>query len=222
MQAGILIKTLRLWPLLAILIFYGCAWTPGRVDAPAEKVVEPVFPPHEVMESQLYSAFLVKNQEALLQCTDESRCAVSLFNLGFIYLYPKSPYYNHQKGIYYMNTLIEKYPHHSFSSLSKIWIDLINRCIAAESSKVQLRGKLKSREVTIKELQKKVEEKTDQVEEKREEYRLEQLEQKNESVESSKDLEAEIDRVEKEIRKKLDQSRAIDVEIERKERELVR
>lgn len=215
-------KILRLWPLLAILILYGCASTPSRVDAPPVKIVEPVFPPHEVMETQLYSAFLVKNQEELLQCSDESRCAVSLFNLGFVYLYPKSPYYNYQKGTYYFSTLIAKYPNHSFASLAKIWTDLVNRCIAAENSKVQLRGRLKSREVTIKELQKKVEEKTEQVEEKREGYRLEQLEQKAESRDSSKDFEAEIDRVEKEIRKKLDQSRAIDVEIERKERELVR
>ncbi|MCU0573265.1 MAG: hypothetical protein MUC41_09755 [Syntrophobacteraceae bacterium] len=222
MQAGTLIKTLRLWPLLALLAFAGCASTASRVDAPSVKIVEPVFPPHEVMESQLYSAFLVKNQEALLQCSEEARCAVSLFNLGFVYLYPRSPYYNHQKGIYYFKTLIEQYPHHSFASLAKIWTDLINRCIAAENLKVQLTGKLKSREVTIKELQKKVEEKTEQVEEKREEYRLEQLEQKTESMESSKDVEAQIDRVEKEILKKLDQSRAIDVEIERKERELVR
>ena len=222
MQAGNFINILRLWPLLALLTFAGCASTASRVDVVPVKIVEPVFPPHEVMETHLYSAFLVENQEALLQCSDESRCAVSLFNLGFVYLYPKSPYYNHQKGMYYFNTLIEKYPDHSFASLARIWTDLINRCIAAENLKVQLRGKLKSREVTIKELQRKVEEKTEQVEEKREEYRLEQLEQKTESADGSKDIEAEIDRVEREIRKKLDQSRAIDVEIERKERELVR
>jgi len=180
------------------------------MDAPALKTVEPYFPPHEVMQNQLYSAFLTENQEALLQCSDDSGCAISLFNLGFIYSYPKSPYYNEKKGIYYFKTLTEKYPDNSFASLAMIWSELINRRIAAEDSKIQLKGKLKSKETAIKELEKKVEEKAEQGEE------------VTGGAESSRDVDAEIDRVEREIRSKLDQSRAIDVEIERKERELVR
>jgi hypothetical protein len=46
------------------------------------------------------------------------------------------------------------------------------------------------------------------------------VEEKTEQVEKAKDVDAEIDRVEKEVRKKLERSREIDVEIERKEREL--
>jgi len=192
------------------------------MDAPALKTVEPYFPPHEVMQNQLYSAFLTENQEALLQCSDDSGCAISLFNLGFIYSYPKSPYYNEKKGIYYFKTLTEKYPDNSFASLAKIWSELINRRIAAEDGKIQLKGKLKSKETAIKELEKKVEEKAEQAEEKGGEERTEQGEVVTGGAESSRDVDAEIDRVEREIRRKLDQSRAIDVEIERKERELVR
>jgi hypothetical protein len=210
-----LFRLMRLWPCIALLTFAACASTPAGMDAPAPKTVEPCFPPHEVMQTQLYSAFLMQNQEALLQCSDDSGCAIALFNLGFIYSYPKSSYYNVKKGIYYFKTLIEKYPDNSFASLAKIWIELVNRCITAESSKVQLKGRLKSKEAAIKELQKKVEGKN-------EEEGTEQAEQFTEGAEGSRDVEAKIDRVEREIRRKLDQSRAIDVEIERKERELVR
>lgn len=209
-----LFRLMRIWPCIALLTFAACASPPGTA-APELKTVEPYFPPHDVMQTQLYSDFLMQNQEALLRCSDDSGCAIPLFNLGFIYSYPKSSYYNAKKGIYYFKTLIEKYPDNSFASLAKIWIELLNRCITAESSKVQLKGKLKSKDAAIKELQKKVEEKS-------EEERTDQAEQVTEGAEGSRDVEAEIDRVEREIRRKLDQSRAIDVEIERKGRELVR
>ncbi|NTW36834.1 MAG: hypothetical protein HGB17_12020 [Syntrophobacteraceae bacterium] len=167
-------------------------------------------------------AFLMKNQEALLQCLDESQCAVYLFNLGFVYSYSNSPYFNQQKGIYYCQVLMNKYPQSSFASLAKIWKELIDRCIAAEKSKHHLKGKLKYREVTIRELHKKVEEKNEHMEEKNAEEKVEQVDKKMEEEERAREVEAKIDRMEKEVRRKLDQSRAIDEEIERKERELVR
>jgi hypothetical protein len=228
MVENMLVKIRFILPRVSILIVFltvaACASTQPKADEPIPKVMEPYFPPHEVMQSEFYSAFLVENQEALLRCTDESLCAIYLFNLGFIYSYPKSPYFNQAKGTYYFDTLMNNYPNSSFSSLAKIWSELVKRCITAENTKHQLRGRLKSKEVTIKELQKKVEEKTEQVEEKTElmEKKTEEVEKKVEEAQRAKDVDAEIDRVEKEVRRKLEQSRAIDVEIERKERELPR
>lgn len=212
------------WALFSfvVLTFAGCASTASKVEMPPARTMEPYFPPHEVMQDGLYSAFLIKNQEALLQCFDDSQCAVYLFNLGFVYSYSKSPYFNEQKGIYYLQMLIDQYPRSSFASLAKIWIDLINRCIAAEKTRHQLRDKLKSKDVTIRDLQKKVEEKNELLEEKNGEEKAEPADRRTEEEQRARDVDAEIDRMEREVRRKLEQSRAIDVEIERKERELTR
>lgn len=222
MVLSVLFRLRWAWISFLILTFAACASTASKTEMPPPIMMEPYFPPHEVIRDGLYSAFLMKNQEALIECQEASQCAVYLFNLGFVYSYSKSPYFNQEKGVYYFRVLMDKYPESSFASLARIWTDLLNRCIAAEQTKHQLKGKLKSKEVTIRELQKKVEEKDEQLGEKNGEEKAESVEKKAEEEHRAREVEAEIDRMEREVRRKLEQSRAIDAEIERKERELTR
>ena len=133
------------------------------------------FPPQRVMESGNYAQFLVENEWSLQHCAGGTGCDVALFNLGFAYAYPQSPYRNLAKALQYFSDLTQKYPQSPFTFQGQAWIAFINDHLALEEARQQLQANLRNRDGTIRSL-----------------------------------------------RAQLNRSRAIDVEMEKKERELLR
>ncbi|MHC1743208.1 MAG: hypothetical protein AB9873_09290 [Syntrophobacteraceae bacterium] len=207
--------------LLVVLLIGGCM-LPSKVEVkPAPQVPKIVFPPHETMQSGAYSALLAESQKTALECSEESQCAVALFNLAFVYSYPQSPYYQQSKGLYYLDALMKTYPQNPLSSEAKVWKELIKKYMVTEYSKKLLKGELKSKKAALKELQK-------QVAQPKEEggrenhYQEEGMPQNTVSKESESESESESDRMERDIQRKLERSQAIDAEIDQKERKLLR
>ena len=64
-----------------------------------------VFPPQKVIETGDFRGFLMENQRNLSTCGEWIECDITLFNLGFIYAYPRSPYRDPQKARRYLHEL---------------------------------------------------------------------------------------------------------------------
>lgn len=170
-----------------------------------------MFPPQEAMKSGNYARFLSENQKALIECADESQCSVALFNLGFIYTYPQSPYYNAPKGLLYFEALIRKYAQNPLTFQARAWTEFIRKSLASETGKTRLKGELKTKETAIKELQKQVEQS------KQTDIDIDRIE-KDLQKQTEMDLQKQ---TEKDLQQQIERSRQIDVEMERKERELL-
>jgi hypothetical protein len=180
---------------LVILVMAGCSSPPLNHDKQVPQVVLPIFPPQEVMQGGDYAAFLEKNQAVLKECQDDAQCAMALFNIGFVYAYPQSPHYHQARGQKVFEELIQKYPQSPWALEAKAWTELVKKSIVSETNRNRLKGKIKSKESTIKELQK--------------------------QIEQAREMDTEIDRREKELQKMIERSRQIDMEMDRKERELL-
>jgi hypothetical protein len=201
-----------------VLLLGGCMF-PSKVEVKqAPQAPKIVFPPHETMQNGLYSALLADSQKTALACSEESDCAVALFNLAFVYSYPSSPYYQQSKGLYYLDALIKTYPKNPLASEARVWKELIKKYMVTEYSKKILKGELKSKNAALKELQK-------QVVQPKEEGAREMIQNHDEGTAQSvvpKEVESESDRMERDIQRKLERSQAIDAEIDQKERKLLR
>jgi hypothetical protein len=204
---------------ILILLMAGCASPPLDHVKEEPTVVVPAFPPQAVMQSGNYLEFLMENQLALKECKDDIHCAVALFNLGFVYVYPSSPYHNQKKGLQYFDDLIKKYPQSPLALQAKAWNELVKNNIASEASQHRLKGRIKSKETAIKELQKQVEQSKEldiEIDRKEKELQMQ--------IERSRQIDIELDRIdrkEKELQKQIERSRQIDIEMDRKERELL-
>jgi hypothetical protein len=192
-RISLVIRTKGL-PLL-MLILAGCSSPALNYVQPELIIVAPVFPPQEVMESGNYEAFLQENETALQECKDDVQCAIAMFNLGFIHAYPKSPQHNRSKGLEYFEQLIAKYPQSPWAIQAKAWTELVKKTISLEASQNRLKGQIRAKGTTIKELQK--------------------------QIEQSREVDLEIDKKEKELQKQIERSRQIDIEMDRRERELL-
>jgi hypothetical protein len=147
----------------------GCASMPSS-DKPRE-----AFPPQQVMEDGNYARFLAENRQLLERCQGSAGCEVALFNLGFVYAYPPSPYHNPGKALQYFDDLIKKYPRTSWAFEGRAWRALLTANLTSEEKRRRLQADLRSKDATIRTL-----------------------------------------------RTQLDRSREIDMEIDKKERELLR
>ncbi len=214
-------RVLHATVIIGVLLVGGCM-LPSKADVkPAPQAPKIVFPPHETMQNGLYSALLAESQKAALACSEESDCAVALFNLAFLYSYPQSPYYQQSKGLYYLDALIKAYPRNPLSSEARVWKELIKKYMVTEYSKKVLKGELKSKNAALKELQKHV---VQPKEEGGGEIPLnhEGHDQGGGQNSVPKEGESESDRMEMDIQRKLERSQAIDAEIDQKERKLLR
>jgi hypothetical protein len=137
-----------------LLCFCGCA--PALVIVPPAPPPLPVFPPQKVMESGDYAGFLGENMQALNDCNGTNLCEVALFNLGFIYAYPKSPYYDHTKGLPYFSELIKKYPQSPWAFQATAWIDIMKKNMTSEDKRRRLQGEVKSKDAAINELKQQI------------------------------------------------------------------
>jgi hypothetical protein len=191
----------------------GCVLFSKKQEQPAPVVVLPIFPPQEVMQNGDYAGFLRANQVALAECKDDEQCAIAMFGIAFVYAYPPSPYYDLSLGLHYFNGLVQKYPQSPWAHQAKAWSVFMKKSISSEKSQHQLKTKIKSKETTIKDLYKQIE----QFEEN--EVSIKDLQKK---IEQPKEVDPEIDKREKELEKLIERSRQIDIEMDRKERELLR
>jgi hypothetical protein len=158
--------------IIVVMCFFiaGCASSPlsrwwSESSSPVQKVIE----------SGDYKSFLVDNQQTLAQCGRESECDMTLFNLGFVYAFPPSPYRDPQKARRYLNELYSRYPHSPWTTQGQVLLTFMNDQGRADEAQRRLRAELRTRDAIIRKL-----------------------------------------------REQLHRSREIDIEMEKKERELLR
>jgi hypothetical protein len=132
-------------------------------------------PPQKVIESGDYQSFLADNQRTLTRCGEGAGCDVTLYNLGFVYAYPPSPFHDPQKARQYLNELHSRYPQSPWTTQGQVLLAFINERGSSEGAQRRLRAELRTRDAIIRKL-----------------------------------------------REQLNRSREIDIEMEKKERELLR
>jgi hypothetical protein len=145
--------------LLLVVSFCGCAEkTVSPPVVPPEVKLVPAFPPQKVMASGDYEGFLAQNQKAVRECDGGSACDEALFNLGFLYSYPRSPYYSQAKGLEYLDRLVQQYPQSVWAFQARAWSEIIRRGMTTHKDKKQkdLQKELKSRDAAINDLQQKI------------------------------------------------------------------
>jgi hypothetical protein len=133
------------------------------------------FPPQKAIETGDYRGFLAENQRNLSACGGWTACDITLFNLGFVYAYPQSPYRDPRKARQYLRELQHRFPQSPWTSQGQVLLAFLNEQVGLEEAHRQLRTDLRTRDAAIRKL-----------------------------------------------RGQLDRSREIDLEIEKKERELLR
>ena len=134
----------------AILIFVlisGCV--PSHVG-PAAGPAPLAFPPQAVLQSGDYKGFVAENSAALKSCSQPDKCAAALFNLCFVYSYPKSPYYDPSRALQYISDLVAGSPKSRWAAEAIVWRELIVK----EMKGINRRGwiarqRLKSKEADL-------------------------------------------------------------------------
>lgn len=167
---GLLYRHAPCMSVVMSLCLAGCASSPVSLIGPQTS-----FPPRKVIENGDYRSFLADNQRTLAQCRGGTGCDVTLFNLGFVYAYPSSPYRDPQKARQYLDELHRKYPHSPWTSQGQVLLAFMNDQVSSEEAQRRLRAELRARDAIIRKL-----------------------------------------------REQLNRSRDIDIEMEKKERELLR
>lgn len=211
---------------LFITLAAGCATVPEKPAAEIVVQPQPVFPPRSVMKSGDYAGFLAQNEETLKTCREPEKCNEALFNVAFLYCYPKSPYFNPVRGRKYLSDLIKGSPDSVLAYQAQVWDEYLKRILKKETRKPKLRDDAKSREAPTEDLPQQTEtppESTPAGNQQQETGTTpptdNQQQEQNRSV-----LEEEIktkDATIKELRRQIERSRQIDIEIEKKERGLL-
>jgi len=120
---------------------------------------ERVFPPQRLMEStgqertREYTKFLNENRRMLEQCKYSTGCETVLFNLGFVYAYPPSPYYDLTKALQYFDELLKKYPGTPWAYEGRAWRALINENLTLEGKRRRLEAEFRAKDDTVRNLQ---------------------------------------------------------------------
>jgi hypothetical protein len=133
------------------------------------------FPPQRVIENRNYASFVAENQRQLEACGGFTKCDQALFNLGFVYAYPQSPYRDPEMARRYFSELQAKYPESPWTHQGRALVAFMNRTSELEATQRRLQADLRARDALIRQL-----------------------------------------------REQLNRSREIDIEMQKKERELLR
>lgn len=104
------------------------------------------YPPQEVLEAGDYARFRANNTRFLAQCAGRMGCDVALFNLGFVYAYPQSPYYEPRKALHYFGQLLEQYPQTFWGMQAQGWHALLQENLAAEKAKRRAQATVRAKE----------------------------------------------------------------------------
>src|SRR5262249_60014779 len=99
-----------------------------------------MFPPQRAMESGKYAEFLAENERALARCKGGTGCDTALFNLGFVYAYAPSPYYNPARALQYFSELGKTYPQSPWTYQGRAWVALLNANLNLGESDRQREG----------------------------------------------------------------------------------
>jgi hypothetical protein len=114
---------------------------------------QPVFPPQTIIENGNYEGFLSENQRNLSRCGGWPECDVTLYNLGFVFAYPASPYRDPQKARRYLDELRSRYPQSPWTSQGQVLLTFMNEQVRLEEAQRRLRATLHNRDVAIRKLQ---------------------------------------------------------------------
>lgn len=145
-----------LWPQWMLLLFFvlaGCSrLVSSAKPTAAVSLPSPAFPPAAVLRGGDYAAFLAENEEILQRCAELATCDVALFNLGFVYAYPKSPYRDRATALWYFDELKKQYPQSPWALQAEAWSAFLTESLALEESRRQLQAHLQTREQRIRTL----------------------------------------------------------------------
>jgi hypothetical protein len=209
-------KVFRISALFYILVLMAACETshiaPVQQSAPPQP---PPFLPQTTMQTGDYAGFLAENSEALKSCEDPDKCAIALFNLSFLHCYPKSPYYDPQRGLKYIQDLIAAAPGSPWTFQAMVWKDLIEK---------NMPKKVKKRPATREELKgKESPEPPEPPEQDLAKPSESPPEPETDWAGDRQRLQDELSSKEeiiKELSRRLERSRQIDIEMEKKERGL--
>jgi hypothetical protein len=129
------------------VLLTGCVNPSGMILSPKE-----AFPPQNIIDNGGYKNFLADNQRTLAQCGGRAGCDMTLFNLGFVYAYPPSPYRDPQKARHYLNELQNQYPRSPWTTQGRVLLAFMNEQVSAEESQRRLRTELRNRDAVIRKL----------------------------------------------------------------------
>ena len=130
------------------LFLSGCVSSPASLFRP-----QPAFPPLKVIQNGDYRGFLAENRRNLSECRASMVCDVTLFNLGFVYAYPQSPYRDPQKARQYLHQLRSRFPRSPWTSQGQMLLAFMNEQVSLEEAQRRLRADLRVRDATIQKLQ---------------------------------------------------------------------
>jgi len=190
----------------------GCATSHVQ---PVQNVIvqRPLFPPQTVMETGDYTGFFADNSEVLRSCQEPDKCVIALFNLSFLHCYSKSPYYDPAKALKYIEDLTMAAPGSPWAYQARVWKDLIEKSMPKKVKKKSTREELKAKEAP------ETPESPDDM------SRSTEVSQENYWEMDRQRLEDELKAKEETIRelnRQLQRSRQIDIEMEKKERGLLK
>jgi hypothetical protein len=134
--------------LVVVLFLSGCVSSPVSLFGS-----QPAFPPLKVIQNGDYRGFLAENRRNLSECGESLACDVTLFNLGFVYAYPQSPYRDPQKARQYLHQLRSRFPRSPWTSQGQILLAFMNEQVSLEEAQRRLRTDLRARDATIQKLQ---------------------------------------------------------------------
>jgi hypothetical protein len=138
--------------LLLALFLVGCVSSPSSAPSPRRLLREQAsFPPQVAMENGDYAGFVAENQRLLERCKARGGCAVALFNLGFVYGYPQSPYYNPAKAQQYFEALRTQYPQTPWAFQGQAWTAFINEKLAWEERQRRLQATIRQEKHALEE-----------------------------------------------------------------------
>jgi len=205
---------------MLVVLMAGCV-TSGN-DKPVQAEQPLLFPPLSAIKGGDYAAFRTENEEALKACLEPEKCALALFNLSFLHAYSKSPYYNPQRGLFYLEDLIKGAPESPWAYHARVWTDLIKKSAKTEHRKKSSREDVKSRETAAATEPEKQEE-TQQTSSEAPQASTEAQQDGGGAADRQK-MEEQLrsrDEIIRELNRQLQRSRQIDIEIEKKERGLL-
>src|SRR5919106_5428931 len=130
------------------LFLAGCAASPVSLFRS-----QPTFPPLKVLQNGDYRGFLAENRRNLSKCGESMACDVTLFNLGFVYAYPQTPYRDPQKARQYLHQLRSRFPQSPWTSQGQMLLAFMNEQVSLEEAQRRLRTDLRARDATIQKLQ---------------------------------------------------------------------
>ncbi len=191
---------------------YSCHMRKTTIEQPepAPPPPPPAFPPQSVMINDDYDAFVDENSKVLDSTQDYEKRATALFNLGFVYAYPKSPYYNAVNALQCLSLLTKYYPDSPLVYQAQVWIELLKK-IPQSANGGKKRSKARPDAKSGSNDKGRAGKDADSTEE------IGSVEEKQHMQEKLRSKEATIE----ELNKQIERYRQIDQEMEKKERELL-